>query len=284
MTSCSGLDSDWISLFNGEDLSGWEVQCTPADRGKGFWSVQEGALTANSMGRPDHDYVWLEHQGDYGDFELQLQFQAFRDSPGNSGVQVRSRFDDSPGAPEGGWMHGPQIDVHPPTPWRTGFIYDETREERRWISPDLPDWNIDTTYAPGTWTFYYADEGDGWNDLIIICEGTRIRTILNGTKMADFDGSGVLDNPAHKSHKVGMKGHIALQLHSGDELRIRFRDLRLRRFTSADKCWHDPMMWELTAPDCGVGIGSTDARGRHIFPAKGNPGHRTCRRMTGMIY
>jgi hypothetical protein len=31
------------------------------------------------------------------------------------------------------WLGGPQVDIHPvpPMTWRTGFIYDETREEKR---------------------------------------------------------------------------------------------------------------------------------------------------------
>jgi len=222
-------DNGWIPLFNGKDLTGWKVQCTPPDRDKQFWTVQDGAITCNSLGRPDHDYVWLIHQGEYSDFELRLEFQAFRDSPGNSGVQVRSRFEASADAPRGGWMDGPQVDIHPPTPWRTGLIYDEAREERRWISPSLPDWNIDSTYAPKKWSFRYSDEGDGWNSLRIICEGTRIQTFLKGLPMTDFNGSGILDNEAHRRHHVGLAGHVALQLHTGDELHIRFRNLRLRR-------------------------------------------------------
>ena len=46
--------------------------------------------------------------------------------------------------------------------------------------------------------------------------------------MADFDGRGVLDDAAHRKHNVGMKGHIALQLHSRDELLIEFKDIRIR--------------------------------------------------------
>src|SRR5512137_2591493 len=33
----------------------------------------------------------------------------------------------------------------------------------------------------------------------------------------------------HLRHNVGRSGHFALQLHSGDELKIRFKDIELRR-------------------------------------------------------
>jgi len=128
-------------------------------------------------------------------------------------------------------MDGPQVDIHPPDPWRTGLIYDETREERRWIHPSLPDWNIDPKHGPAKVTFFYSDQEPKWNELGIICSGLRIQTCLNGRQVTDFDGSGVLNNEAHRRHRVGLSGHIALQLHAGDELRVRFRDLRLRPLT-----------------------------------------------------
>ena len=226
--SLPAADEDgFVPLFNGKDLSGWQVKCQSADKGKVFWKVDNGSIACDSMGRKDHNYVWLLTDKEYGDFELRLKFQAYKDSPGNSGLQFRSRFDETA---EGGWLDGPQVDIHPPQsmPWRTGLIYDETREERRWISPSLKDWNMDPKYKPARFVFRYADEGDGWNDLTLICRGTRVKTILNGLVMTDWDGVGVLDNEAHARRQVGRKGHFALQLHSGDELRIRFKEIRIR--------------------------------------------------------
>ena len=46
--------------------------------------------------------------------------------------------------------------------------------------------------------------------------------------LADFDGAGVLDDEAHQRHGVGMKGHLALQLHRNDKIRIRFRDIWIK--------------------------------------------------------
>jgi hypothetical protein len=122
------------------------------------------------------------------------------------------------------------VDIHPPAAmsWRTGFIYDETREENRWIFPSLKDWNMDPKFKPTRHVFKYAGDGDGWNDLVLICQGTRIKTILNSVVVTDWDGAGVLDNAAHVKHNVGRVGHFGLQLHSGDELRIRFKGISVR--------------------------------------------------------
>jgi hypothetical protein len=93
------------------------------------------------MGNKVHNYVWLMTEREFTDFELRLKFQAFRDSPGNSGVQFRSRFDEMA---NGGCLDGPQVDINPPpeSSWRTGLIYDETRGEQRWVFPSLKDWCI----------------------------------------------------------------------------------------------------------------------------------------------
>lgn len=225
-------EAGWTPLFNGRDLTGWTVKCQPQDREKVYWKVDEGSILCDSMGRKDHNYVWLLSDREFGDFELRLKFQAYRDNPGNSGLQFRSRFD---ATAEGGWLDGPQVDIHPPAPmsWRTGLIYDETREERRWICPDLKDSGMPAKYKPAQHVFKYADEGDGWNALTLVCRGTRVKTILNGVTVTDWDGRGVLDNAAHVKHNVGRAGHFALQLHTGDELRIRFKDIVIREVPSA---------------------------------------------------
>jgi len=214
---------DGQSLFDGKTLAGWHVASRPEDGGKAFWQVRDGAITCDSLGRPDHDYVWLVSDGEYRDFELQLLARGFRRSPGNSGVQFRSRYDR-----RAGWLDGPQVDVHPPAPWRTGLVYDETRETKRWIFPSLPDWKIDPLQGPREWLWRQPDEGDGWNEIHLACRGTRVKTVVNGFTIADFDGAGVLDDDAHRRHDVGRKGHFALQLHKGDELLIQFKDIRVR--------------------------------------------------------
>ena len=210
----------WTPLFNGKDLDGWTVKCKPADKDKGFWTVKDGAIACDSMNKGRHNYVWLMTEEEYGDFELRLKVrgQASK-SRGNSGVQVRSRYDD-----KAGWLDGPQVDIHPPAPWRTGLIYDETRETKRWIFPSLKNWSIKRDQGPKECRW----RPGGWNNLTIRCKGSRIFTRLNGLTVTDFDGKGILDDRAHRKHNVGLSGHIALQLHSGDKLLIEFKDIYIR--------------------------------------------------------
>ena len=56
----------------------------------------------------------------------------------------------------------------------------------------------------------------------------KIKTVLNGVTMVDYDASGVLDDELHRQHNVGTKGLIALQIHSFQELKLRFKDIRIK--------------------------------------------------------
>ena len=214
----------WASLFNGRDLDGWVVKCKPADRERTWWRVTEGVIEANSLGVPKHDYLWLATVREYTNFVLRLRFQAFRDSPGNTGVQIRSRYDDA-----AGWLDGPQVDIHPPGPWRTGMVWDETRGHQRWLWPAVaPGKWVDGTMARPGAAFHFADETPSWNDLEITANGLRLQAVLNGVTVMEWDGTAVLDDALHRGRHVGLHGHIALQIHTGDELKARFKDLRIR--------------------------------------------------------
>lgn len=214
----------WQSLFNGENLEGWVVKAHPKDQAYTYWKVENGVLTANSLERPDHDYIWLMTEQEFQDFILEFQFRPYTDSPGNSGVQIRSRYDD-----QAFWLDGPQIDIHPPGHWRTGMMWDETRGNKRWIFPDLSreEW-VDSTMVLNRPAFYFAGQAKEWNKMRIIARGNHIQAFLNGKKITDLDGENILDDKIHQRYQVGQKGHIALQIHSNDALKIQFRDIRIK--------------------------------------------------------
>lgn len=224
-------DHSWETLFDGSTLNGWEVKCVEKDKSKQFWTVGQGSIICSSMGSTDHNYIWLQSKREFGDFEFRLKFQASRDQKGNSGVQVRSRYDENAEVEKGvvGWLDGPQIDIEPNNPWRNGFIYDETRDTKRWINPSLPNWEISKEkYAPKKFIHYFDDEVPEWNDMTIICNGNHIKTIVNNVVVSDYDGTGVLDDESHEKYRVGLNGHIALQLHKNSENLMRFKDIEIR--------------------------------------------------------
>ena len=61
---------------------------------------------------------------------------------------------------------------------------------------------------------------DGWNDVVIVAEGNRIRHYLNDRQVIDF----VNNDPA----TVREKGVIGLQLHAGKSMWTELKDIRLK--------------------------------------------------------
>lgn len=224
LSACTVLlaEEGFTPLFDGKTLDGWTIHCLPKDRelAQHAWTVDRGTILANTMGRKDHFYIMLATNREYGDFVLRLRFQVERGVTGNSGIQIRSRY-----KPQTGWMEGPQIDIDPSNPrGTTGKLWNEGPGPHRWLSNEpIPDARL-----------FYADEGSGWNELEIAAQATRIRSILNGVVVVDYDGKGVLDDDLHREHNVGMKGFIGLQIHANDELKLRFKDMRLKELGTSN--------------------------------------------------
>jgi hypothetical protein len=212
---CAAAEEGFTSLFDGKTLEGWTVNCLPRDKKEAAtaWSVDRGTILANTIGHPEHFYIMLATKKEYGDFVLRLRIQVERGVRGNSGIQIRSRYN-----AETGWMQGPQIDINPPNPPLTGKLWNEGPGPHRWLSNEPVE----------GFKFSYADEGEGWNDLEITAQGMRIKSVLNGVTVVDYDGSGVLDDELHKQTNVGTRGVIGLQLHAHDELKLRFKDIRVK--------------------------------------------------------
>ncbi len=103
-----------ISLFNGEDLSGWEVH------GLGQWSVKDGNLAV----RRGVGYLATKCK-EFDDFILTLEAKVNKE--GNSGVYFRSKH---PGFGFRPWPIGyeAQIDNHDPKN-PTGSLYDRASAE-----------------------------------------------------------------------------------------------------------------------------------------------------------
>ena len=213
--AAAAAEPGFTPLFDGKTLDGWTVNHLPKDKefAAKAWTVEGGTLLANTIGNRDHFYILLATNKEYGDFVLRLRLQVPRNVTGNSGIQIRSRYN-----AKTGWMHGPQIDINPPNPQLTGKLWNEGPGPHRWLSNEP---------VKGL-KFFYAEEGDGWNDLEITAQGMKIKCVLNGVTVVDYDGSGVLDDQEHKKHNVGTKGVIGLQIHSHDELKLRFKDIRIK--------------------------------------------------------
>lgn len=150
------VDKNEISLFNGKDLSGWEVYGTE------LWYVDgDGNMVCESG--PDKQYGYLATRDYYNDFDLTIDFKQLAN--GNSGVFFRSFVE--PDAKVHGW----QCEVAPKN-CDTAGIYESYG--RGWLV-QIPD---------DKEKFLKSGE---WNTLRIRVEGDHVQTWLNGEAMADFN-------------------------------------------------------------------------------------------------
>lgn len=147
ITSCK---SGHKSLFNGNDLTGWDIYGTEK------WYVEDGLLISESG--PDKMYGYLATTNKYKDFELTLEFK--QEADGNSGVFFRS---DIEGRKIAGW----QVEVAPPK-MHTGGIYESYG--RGWLIQPDPDKDKALKYGE-------------WNKMKIRVVGNQVTTWLNGQEM-----------------------------------------------------------------------------------------------------
>ena len=156
--------------------------------GTELWYVEDGLLVCESG--PDKEYGYLSTNEFYDDFELTLEFK--QEANGNSGVFIRSTVD---GTKVSGW----QVEVAPPGS-NTGGVYESYG--RGWLIK--PEEEKDKALKMGE-----------WNNMRIRVKGDKIKSWLNGTPMISL-----------KDKKIGQgKGSIALQIHDGGGIKVRWRNL-----------------------------------------------------------
>jgi hypothetical protein len=140
-----------VNLFNGIDLTGWEVYGTEK------WYVENGLLICESG--PDKQYGYLATREYYDNFDLTVDFK--QEADGNSGIFFRSFIES--GVKINGW----QCEVAP-SGLSTAGIYESYG--RGWLVKP-PAEKSDVLKA-----------GD-WNTMRIEAHGDHISTWLNGVPM-----------------------------------------------------------------------------------------------------
>ena len=155
------------------------------------WYVENGELICESG--PDKEYGYLSTNKKYKNFILEVKFK--QEANGNSGVFIRSSI-------EGTKISGWQVEVAPLN-LHTGGIYESYG--RGWlIQPKPEDEKI-------------LKQGE-WNTMKIKAVGDEVTSWLNGHQMVYL-----------KDEKIGKgEGFIALQIHSGGGIKVRWKDLKIK--------------------------------------------------------
>ena len=226
----SEQQADFISLFDGKSLDGWEFDPV-------YWSVKEGAMvgeiTAATLLKNNTFIIWKG--GELSDFELKVDYWISEN--GNSGVQYRSdRYTELPYA-----LRGYQADIDGANNY-TGQNYEERkrttlayRGQRTQISAQPDDIAAVGGYvANNAWKGLdlvnelgdraalgnLIKKGD-WNTIHIVAKGNLMKHYVNGTLMSEVEDA---DTKNRKS-----SGLFGFQVHVGPPMKVMFKNILLKK-------------------------------------------------------
>ena len=223
------VESGFVDLFNGRDLTGW-------DGDPRLWSVRDGVIrgetTLEKKANGNTFCVW--RAGKLKDFILHV---TFRIAGGNSGIQYRSKEVDK-------WrISGYQAEVC--NGGSVGFLYHERGRGRIVGVGDFVEINagadgksdkkvvgkVADRKALAEAGYYKPND---WNQYIIIAQGNYLRHYLNGQPtVALIDNDRTTDaNDPKDTRGRAMEGLLALQIHAGPPMVVEFKDIRLKALAS----------------------------------------------------
>jgi len=221
--SAADKNAGFTKIFNGKDLTGWTGNPE-------LWSVEEDAIvgktTAEKPIKGNTFLIWTN--GEVADFELRLSFKIGPNNDkgfANSGIQYRSKVLDEKNWVVGGY----QADLEA-GPTYTGILYDErgvaggrnimaARGEKvvwdknckKQVTGKLEDAaKVQGSIVEGHWSGY-----------TIIVQGNHIQHFVN-----DFQTVDVIDECDAKALKSGV---LALQIHQGPPMTVKFKNIRLKK-------------------------------------------------------
>ena len=188
---------EWVPLFNGKDLSGWQGDL------KGY-VVQDGMIVAT----PKSHNLFTKQQ--YGDFDLYLEFRL---TPGaNNGIAVRA-----------------PLTGHPTFDGNEIQILDDYAPRYKNLKP--------YQYCGSLYGVVPAKRGHlkpagQWNQMLISMRGRHVQVKLNGAVIVDADidkaapGGKTVDHRPHPGLKRS-RGYIGFLGHG---TRVDFRNIRIRAY------------------------------------------------------
>jgi hypothetical protein len=158
--------------------------------GGGHWAIEDGAIRGTSASSdPKHGHLFTKEE--FGDFAVRLKFLS---KQGNSGLYFRVDESGTLG------VRGFQAEIDPTKD--VGGLYET--EGRGWVVQPKPE-DVKKWFKPGA-----------WNDLSVVALGDRVIVQVNGLKSAE-----IVDP------KVRKRGKFALQVHGGQDVDVRFKDIEI---------------------------------------------------------
>ncbi len=190
-------EEGFVELFNGEDLTGWEIWGDPAG-----YRVEDGVIRSMTDWGSAYGMYYAEEQ--FGDFVLRIDWRV--SDRGNSGVFIRVPT-----------VEGPPHENHP---WVTGYEVQISCEEPRRDDAHCTG----SLYAYSPVSARPAEEPEVWYTYEITCKGNLITVKIDDVVVNEFDQS-TQENTQDKP----LKGYIALQnSHGPAGTWVEYKNIRVK--------------------------------------------------------
>lgn len=224
-------ESDFISIFNEKDLSGWVGDST-------YWSVKEGTLVGEVTPETilERNSFIIYEKAQPSNFELKLEYKI--SNSGNSGINYRSeRIEKFPFA-----LKGYQCDIDGKNRY-TGQNYEEKKRTtlaymgEKVTIPSMPDsiskTNLRKNVKKNCWQTRIVSDTLGdlkqlkshikendWNSVHLIVKDNRMQHYINGVLMSD-----VLDLDTENRAN---KGFLGVQVHVGPPMKVQYKNIKIK--------------------------------------------------------
>ncbi|SHE64762.1 HEAT repeat [Fodinibius roseus] len=181
-----------VSLFNGENLSGWER----VGEDTGQWHADDGLLYTEGGGG------WLSTTETYDNFKLEFEYRL--PEGGNSGVFLRAPREGNPA------YEGMEIQ-----------LLDDNAEQYADLQPWQYTGSIYDVKAPSGEASKKAGE---WQKMEITADGSEVKVRLNGETVVSTDLVNYMDRVEEHPGLKRRSGYIGLQNHNS---RVEFRNINI---------------------------------------------------------
>jgi hypothetical protein len=183
---------EWISLFNGNDLAGWEIAENPDS-----FKVEDGVIKIDGP-RAHAFYVGDVNDGEFKDFELMVEVKTMPKA--NSGIFFHTAYQ------EHGWPDkGYEVQVNQTHgDWRkSGSLYsfNDVKET-------------------------YVNDGEWYTTHIIVIDD-HVTVKLNGETVMEYVESQDKNRPENAGEKRIDRGTFALQAHDPESV-IHYRSIKVK--------------------------------------------------------
>ena len=221
-TPLEGDEPGFTSIFDGRTLTGWEGNPT-------YWRVENGALvgeiTPETVIKSNTFIIW--RGGQPKDFELRLEYRITAD--GNSGINYRSVVVPDPITKENAFaMRGYQLDIDGKGRY-TGNNYEEkgrlflaVRGQTTRVTGGRPPIVLSTFGDP---VELGKAVNNDWNEVHLIVRGNVLMHSVNRQLMSVVIDDDMPNRP--------VAGSIGVQVHVGPPMKVEYRNIRLKDFSSA---------------------------------------------------